>query len=285
MNSTILGGLTLKELAVKTWRAIGKHNCLGRAAELAFYFLLALFPLLIFLLNLISFMPGVQENILFWLSRLMPPDATRIVETWVQNVFSNRSGGLVSFGLIFSLWAASTGMGALIAALNSAYEVAEGRPFWKAQLLALGLIIALCLLVIGGAVLITFGDPLASGVANLVGYQKTIGTIWLVIHYLTGLAMLIIGMAVIYVFAPNVRQSWTWIVPGALFAAASLVSASYLFSLYIRYAPSYSAIYGSLGAVIVLMLWLYLMGLIMYIGGEINSQIASAAGKRVVRKV
>jgi membrane protein len=285
MNSAILGGLTLKDLALKTWRAIYQHNCLGRAAELAFYFLLALFPLLIFLLNLISFMPGVRETILFWLSRLMPADATRIVETWVQNVFANRSGGLISFGLIFSLWAASSGVEALIAALNSAYEVEEGRPFWKARLVALGLVIALCLLVIGGAVLITFGDPLARGLANLVGYQKTIGTIWLIIRYLMGVAMLIIGMAVIYVFAPNVRQRWTWIAPGALFAVVTFVSASYLFSLYIRYASSYNAIYGSLGAVIVLMLWLYLMGLITYIGGEINFQIASAAGKRVVRKV
>jgi len=285
MNSAVLGGLTLKELALNTWSAIRKHNCLGRAAELAFYFLLALFPLLIVVLNLISFMPGVQETILFWLSRLMPPDATRIVETWVQNVFAARSGGLISFGLLFSLWAASAGMGALIAALNSAYDVEEGRPFWKAQLVALGLIIALCFLVIGGAVLITFGDPLALALANLIGYQKTIGTIWLVIRYLMGLAMLIIGMAVIYIFAPNVRQRWTWIVPGALFVVATFVSASYVFSLYIRYAPSYNATYGSLGAVIVLMLWLYLLGLIMYIGGEINSQIASAAGKRVVRKV
>jgi membrane protein len=116
------------------------------------------------------------------------------------------------------------------------------------------LIIALCLLVIGGAVLITFGDPLASGLANLVGYQKTIGKIWLVIRYLMGLAMLIVGMAVIYLFAPNVRQRWTWIVPGALFAVVTFVVASYLFSLYIRYAPSYNATYGSLGAVIVLML-------------------------------
>jgi len=285
MNSAILGGLTLKELALKTWGAIYQHDCLGRAAELAFYFLLALFPALIFLLNLISFMPGVQETILFWLSRLMPPDATRIVETWVQNVVVNRSGGLISFGLVFSLWAASNGVRALIAALNTAYEVEEGRPFWKAQLVALGLTIALCLLVIGGAVLITFGDPLARGLADLVGYQKTIGKIWFVIRYLMGLAMLIIGMAVVYIFAPNVRQRWTWIAPGALFSVGTFVSASYLFSLYIRYAPSYNAIYGSLGAVIVLMLWLYLMGLITYIGGEINSQIASAGGKRVVRKV
>jgi membrane protein len=207
------------------------------------------------------------------------------VETWVQNVFANRSGGLISFGLIFSLWAASNGVGSLIAALNSAYEVEEGRPFWKAHLVALGLTIALCLLVIGGALLITFGDPLARGLANLVSYQRTIGQIWLVIRYLMGLAMLTIGMAVIYIFAPNVRQRWTWIAPGALFAVVTFVSASYLFSLYIRYAPSYNVTYGSLGAVIVLMLWLYLMGLIMYIGGEINSQITNAAGKRVVRKV
>jgi membrane protein len=282
--TSILGDVTLKELALKTWRAVYQHDCLGKAAELAFYFLLALFPLLIVLLNLISFMPGVQEIILFWLSRLMPRDATHIVEIWVQNVFANRSGGLVSFGLIFSLWAASTGVGALISALNSAYEVEEGRPFWKAQLVALGVIVALCLLVIGGAVLITFGDPLVSGLANLVGYQRTIGTIWLVIRYLMGLVMLLVGMAVIYLFAPNVRQRWTCILPGTLFAVVTFVIASYLFSLYIRYAPSYNAIYGSLGAVIVLMLWFYLMGLIMYVGGEINSQIGSAAGKGPVRR-
>ena len=104
----------------------------------------------------------------------MPPDATRIVEAWVQNVFANRSGALISVGLIFSLWAASSGVEALTAALSSAYEVEEGRPFWKARLVALGLVIALCLLLIGGAVLITFGDPLARALANLVGYQKTI---------------------------------------------------------------------------------------------------------------
>lgn len=285
MNCTISGGLTLNELASETWRAIRKHNCLGRAAELAFYFLLALFPLLIVLLNVISFMPGAQEIVLFGLSQLMPPSANRIVETWVEDVFANRSGGLLSFGLLFSLWAAATGMGALIAALNSAYEVEEGRPFWKTQLAALGLIMAVCLLVITGAVIITFGDPLASGLANLVGHQKTIGTIWIVVRYLTGLVMLIAGMVVIYLFAPNVKQRWTWIVPGALFAVVTFVVASYLFSLYIRYASSYNATYGSLGAVVVLMLWLYLMGLITYIGGEINAQIVSAAGKRVVRKV
>ena len=284
MNSAILGGLTLNELALKTWRAIRKHNCLGRAAELAFYFLLALFPMLIVLLNLISFMPSVQETILFWLSRLMPADANRIVEIWVQNVFANRSGGLLSFGLLFSLWAAATGMSALIAALNSAYEVGEGRPFWKAQLVALGLTIALCLLVIGGAVLITSGDSWAPALANLVGYEKLIDRIWLVMRYLMGLAMLIIGMAIIYIFAPNVQQRWTWIAPGVLFAVVTFILASYLFSLYIQYAPSYNATYGSLGAVVVLMLWLYLMGLLMYIGGEINSEIATAAGKHVVRK-
>lgn len=280
----MLGGLTLNELALKTWRAIRKHNCLGRAAELAFYFLLALFPLLIVLLNLISFMPPVQETILFWLSRLMPADANRIVEIWVQNVFANRSGGLVSFGLLFSLWAAATGMSALIAALNSAYEVAEGRPFWKAQFVALGLLMALCLLVIGGAALITVGDPLVPALADLIGHENTIDRIWLVIRYLMGLAMLLIGMAIIYIFAPNVQQRWTWIVPGVLFAVITFILASYLFSLYIQYAPSYNATYGSLGAVVVLMLWLYLMGLIMYIGGEINSEIATAAGKHAVRK-
>jgi membrane protein len=280
VKPAILEGLTLKQLAVKTWQGIRKHDCLGRAAELAFYFLLALFPLLIVLLNLVSLMPRVQEIILFWLSRLMPADANRIVETWVQNIFANRSRGFLSFGAIFSLWAGSRGVSALVAALNSAYEVHERRPFWRARLLALALMIALCLLVIGGAVLITFGDPLARGLANLVGYEKIINKIWLAMRYLMGLAMLIIGTAVIYIFAPDVKQRSSSILPGALFAVTTFILASYLFSTYIRYASSYNATYGSIGAVIVLMLWLYLMGLIMYIGGEINAQIAAAAGKR-----
>jgi membrane protein len=278
----LLGGLTLKELGRRTWKEAGEDNVMGRAAELAYYFLLALFPLLIFLLSLVSFIPSAQQTIFVWLSRLMPRDAQKLIADWVETVFDTRSGGLLSFGVLFTLWAASTGMVALMEALNAAYEVKEGRPYWKARLVALGLTVAVCLLIIGGATLITFGGQSATWLADWLGVGRQFGTIWPFIRYLLGLGMLMVGLGAIYYFAPNARQRWKWITPGAVFAVVLLVVASYLFSFYLRFAPSYDATYGSIGAVIVLMLWLYLLGVIIFIGAEINSEIDRAQGKHRV---
>ncbi len=280
----MLGGLTFRQLVKTTWQNIYKDNCLGRAAELAYYFTLALFPMLIFLLSLISFIPGAQEIILGWFSTIMPREAMGIVRAWVESVFSNRSGGLLSFSLVFSLWAASYGIGALMNALNDAYRVKEGRPYWKAQLVAIGLTIALSLLVMGGSFLITLGEKPAWWIAGFLRLKNSFTALWLGFTYIVGLIMLLIGMAVVYYVAPNVKQKWSWIMPGTLFSALAVIGVSFLFSLYLRYAPSYSVTYGSLGTFVILMIWLYLLGLILCVGGEINAEIHNVSGERVVVK-
>jgi membrane protein len=274
----------LRELSRRIWRDIVWHDCFGKAAELAFFFQLAIFPLLIFLLSLIGFLPEARQIILFWLGRLMPAEATKIVEKSIEEVLSRRSGGLLSFSLIFSLWSASTGVRTLIDALNRAYEVQEGRSFWKSQLVAIGLTLALCVLVIGGVVIITFGDQLITAVGSFLGFAGSVEILWRVFHYLIGLLMLTAGTGLIYYFGPNAKQNWRSILPGTLFAVTAFIVASYLFALYIRYAPSYSALYGSLGAFIILMLWLYLMALIIYLGGEINSEVNKLSGKPAPQK-
>jgi uncharacterized BrkB/YihY/UPF0761 family membrane protein len=139
MGRRIFGGLTLKELALGAWREAYEDRAFGRAAELAYFFLLALFPMLIFLLSVFSFLPGLQDALLDWLAKVMPREARRLVASWVENVVGARSGGLLSLGLLGSLWAASNGIGAAIDALNTAYNVEEGRPFWKSRLMAIGL--------------------------------------------------------------------------------------------------------------------------------------------------
>ena len=280
----MLGGLTLRQLVKTTWKNIYQDNSLGRAAELGFYFTLALFPMLIFLLSLISFMPGAQELILSWASTIMPRDAMGIVSAWVDSVFVNRSGGVLSFSLVFSLWAASNGLGALMQALNDAYRVKEGRPYWKAQLVAVGLTIALSLLVMGGSFLITFGEKPAEWIAGFLRLGKSFDVLWLAFSYIVGLAMLLIGMALVYYIAPNVKQKCSWIITGALFAVLGVVGVSLLFSLYLRYAPSYSITYGSLGTFVILMIWLYLLGLILCVGGQINAEIHAFSGQHLVVK-
>lgn len=276
--------LTFKGIAKRTWRAVNEHNCFGRAAELGFFFLLAFFPMLIFLLSLISFMPGAEELVLAWLAKLMPRDAMNLVDIWLQTGVSSRNHGLLSFGLLVSLWAASIGVNALIAALNAAYDIKEGRPLWRTYLLALILTVTLGLLIIGGVALVTFGEEPASWIADLLGLETRFSLLWNLVRYLIGLVMLILGIGIVYHFGPNVAQKWKWIMPGTFFAAVAFIFVSFLLSLYLRFAPSYDAIYGSLGAVIVFMLWLYLMGLILFIGGEINSEFVDALGERVTQK-
>jgi membrane protein len=280
----MLRNLTVGQLVRTIWQNIYQDNSLGRAAELAFYFTFALFPMLIFLLSVISFIPGAQEILLDWFSTLIPREAMSMVRAWVESVFGNRSGGLLSFSLFFSLWAASNGVGALMHALNDAYKVKEGRPYWKAQLVAIGLTIALCLLVMGGSFLITFGEKPAEWIADFLRLGSKFALLWLSFSYIVGFAMLLIGMVVVYYVAPNVKQKWSWIFPGAFFSVVALVGVSLLFSLYLRYAPSYSLTYGSLGTFIVLMMWLYLLGLILCVGGEINAEIQDVSGRRVVVK-
>jgi membrane protein len=280
----VFGGLTLKELAGRAWSESNEDNALGYAAQLAYYFLLALFPLLIFLTSLVGFLGGAQELLLQFLGKVMPSDAMDIVNSWMRDVVTNKGGGLLSFGLLAALWAASAGLAALMDALNTAYDVKEGRPFWKVRLVAIALTLALGLLVVGGAVLITASDALVAWVAAHLGLSAAVQSLWQYVNYLIGVGLLLVGVSLIYYFAPNVEQQWHWITPGSIFATVTFLLASFLFSLYLRYAPSYSATYGSLGAVVVLMLWLYILGLVIFVGGEINQIIEKAQGKPVVEK-
>lgn len=229
-------------------------------------------------------MPGLQEALLDWFARLMPPEAMELVAGWVKSVISDSSGGLLSFGLLGALWAASKGMKAVIFALNTAYDVEEERSYWMTKLIAPGLTLSLSVFIVGGQVLIMFGDWLAIWLTNLLGLGERLITLGQYIDYLLGLLLLIIGVGLLYHFAPNRKRKWQLITPGAIFAVAGSVIVSILFSQYLRFAPKHNAVYGGLGAVIVLLLWLYLWGLALFIGGEINSVIERAAIRPAIEK-
>jgi len=282
--SKILGGLPIKELAARTWDETLEDNLLGRAAELAYYFLLALFPMLIFLTSLVGFIEGAQANIFSAMARVVPGEAMRLVDETIRDVVSKRSGGLLSFGVLAALWAGSGGVSAVMETLTATYDVKEERSYWKLRLLAILITVLLAVLLVGGVILIMFGDKLSVQLAERLGLGPAFKVFWGAVDYLLGLALLFSALEVIYFFGPNVKQDWRWITPGAVFAVALMIVASILFSLYLRFGPSYSATYGGLGAVIVLLLWLYLMALIVLVGSEINAEIAHAAGKETPQK-
>ncbi len=235
--------------------------------------------MLIFLTNLIGLIPDLQGDILAILARLVPGEAMQMVSEIMRDIVSNSGAGLFLLGLLGALWIASSVTAALIDTLNTAYEVKESRPFWKVQLIALALTIALAFLLIGGSSLIMFGDKLSLWLARSLDLGRLWVIVWAVVDYVVGFTLLVAGAWMIYRYGPNLKPGRRRIAPGAIFSAFVSVVVSILFSIYLRIAPSYGKAYGSLGAVIVLMLWLYLMGLVVLVGGEINNEVEKHAGK------
>jgi membrane protein len=272
-------GEKLKQIAQRTWQESLRHDLFGSAAKLAYYSLLALFPLLIFVTSVIGYLPGVQDSLLTGLARVTPRDAMTLVRDTLSDVVSHRSGSLLSLGLIAALWSASSGVASLLDALNTIYGAVELRPFWRRRLTAIVLTIAMALLVLGGSLLIMAGHKVGGWLEHALGISGGLALLSTVLGYLTGFTLLLLGIDALYYLGPDIKRGGRRVNPGAWFAAAGIVIGSLLFSFYVRVGPSASATYGSLGAVITLMLWLYLVGLMLLAGDEINSEV----GKRVIK--
>ena len=277
-----LGGLSWRALGKRVWSEIQEDNVFGRAAELSYYFLLALFPFLIFVTSIIGMVlgsgTGTRHALFDYLGRIMPPSAFQLLDTTMQEVSASSSGGKLSFGVVAALWAASNGLSAITATLNAAYDLKESRPWWKQRLTAIVLTIALSILMILALVLVVAGGHIAEWLTSTFGLGPVFPIAWKIIQWPVVLGCMILAFALIYYFAPDFReQSWAWLTPGAAIGVALWLLVSIAFRVYLSFFDSYNATYGSLGAVIILMLWLYFTGAAVLIGGEVNSEIEHAA--------
>jgi membrane protein len=275
-----LGGLNWIALARRVWSEMARDDVFGDAAKLAYYFLLALFPLLIFLTSVIGLIigsgSGMRHTLFAYLARVMPSSAFQLIQSTMLELSNSSGAGKLSFGLLAALWAASNGMGAITAALNRAYNVEETRPWWKQSAVAVALTVGLSLLILTALVLVMGGGKIADHLATTYGLSTLFLVSWKILQWPIALAFMLLAFALIYFFAPDVKdQDWKWITPGSSIGVALWLAVSFAFKGYLHFFDSYSKTYGSLGAVIVLMLWLYLTGLAVLIGGEVNSEIES----------
>lgn len=283
-----LGGLTWKELGKRVWGELGEDAILGRAAQLSFYFLLSIFPLFLFLLALLGYFLGaratMREALIKYLSAVAPESASSLVDATLKEVAQGAGGGKLSFGLLIALWAASSGVLAISNALNSAYEVKETRPWWKARLVALGLMFALIVLIIAPLLLIIYGGGTAEVIAASLGLGSTFTMVWKILQWPIVLAFVLLGFNLLYLYAPNIKHwDWHWLMPGTVVGVALWLLVSFAFNIYLNFFNTYSATYGSIGTVIVLLLWFYLTGIAVLIGGQVNSEIERATGKAEAR--
>lgn len=279
-----LGGLSWRTLLKRVWGEIYEGALLTHAAALSFYFLLALFPLLLFLITMLGFFAEagseLRSSLLTTLSRIVPFSAYTLIFTTVDEIGRNADGGKLSLGLLTALWVASSGILATGEALNAMYGVKESRPWWKVRLFGGGLTIALAILIISALLMILYGGEIGEGIANYYNRSELFATLWVTLQVPLILLFVLLAFGLIYYFTPNLyEQKWYWITPGSLIAVILWLLVSFLFRVYLRYFDSYSLTYGSLGAVIILLLWFYLTGVAILIGGKINAEIENAAAQ------
>lgn len=280
-----LGGLTIGQLVRKVIAGVNQDNLTGRAAELAFNFVLALFPLFIFLLSVLGLFAAraiaLREDLFVYVSQVLPPDAAQVVGKTLNEVMRNASNGKLTFGIVLTVWFASGGMTSLMSALNGVYRVNERRSWVKVRAISFVLTIAISLLIILALVIVLSGGYLANRVGVYFGLHDVAVLTSRVVQWPVAIAFVTFSFSLIYYFAPDLEeQHWYWITPGSILGVLLWIGASFAFRAYLHFFNTYSRTYGSLGAVMILMMWLYVTGFAFLLGGDINAQIEHAAARR-----
>jgi membrane protein len=256
-----------------------------QSAQLSYYFFFAVFPLLIFLTALLGLFvePGsfLHKAVSNYISAVLPGSASKFIESELGEISRGSSAGKLSLGLIAALWSASSGMGAIIKSLNVAYGATKRRPWWKEKLLAIGLTIVVTVLMISALLLVIYGGGMASDLASQMGMGHSFAMIWGVAQWPVLLLFVVLAFSLVYYFAPNIKHMhWQWLMPGTAIGVTLWLTISFGFRYYVHYFNRYNILYGSIGAIIILLLWFYLSGIAILIGGEVNSTIELALDRR-----
>jgi membrane protein len=282
-----LGGLTVRQLSLRVWHGINDDDVFGRAGQIAYGFLFAVFPLFMFLLAILGIVAGphssIQQHLVMELTDAMPPTAAQMVQHVVAETTRVSGSGKLSFGLILTLLAATSAMTNVMDTLNAAYNVRDGRSFLRFRAIAVGLTVAIGILMLIALTIVLYGNGIANSVGNLVGLSGVTTWIWKIAQWPVAVFFLLFSFALIYYFAPDVEfPVWHWISPGSVVGVFLWAVVSFGLRVYLHFFDSYSKTYGSLGAVMILLLWFYVTGVAILAGGEVNAEIENAAAKRGV---
>jgi|TARA_B110001454_G_scaffold218426_1_gene246348 membrane protein len=276
-------GLSIYDVAIFFWKGLTEGAITTRASSLAFNFFLAFFPSIIVFFTLIPYIPidGLQETLMELLAVVLPPSTNEITFQTLEDIISNPRGGLLSVGFILALYFSTNGINSLIEAFNSSYHIREIRPLIQQRILSLGLTLLLSIMLIIAIGLIIFGtvvvnylvssEIITTGAADLIIYGK-----WFVM-----LAMLFFGISILFHLGPALKSKWKLFTPGSIFATIFIIITSIGFNYYINHFSQYNKIYGSIGTLMIILLWMYFNSIILLTGFELNASISNAKQKRV----
>lgn len=280
-----LGGLTPWQLGRDVFEEIIRNNLFGRAAELAFYFLFALFPMILLMVTLFGLFTSqsieLQNDLLSYLADFLPPTAFQLLRTVASELVANASGGKLTFGIVSALWFISGGISSMISALNLANHVRETRSWFKVRAIALGLSLLISILLLAALFFVLVGSDFVGWLGAKLRLHPVVVLIWKTIQWPTAILFVTMSCSLVYYCGPDLKERLPrhWLTPGSVFGALVWLVASFGFRAYLHFFNNYSASYGSLGAVMILLVWLYVAGLAYLIGAEINAEI-ERAGRR-----
>lgn len=268
--------LGFKEYVGKVYEKFVAEDVTTNAAQVAFYFIFALFPLLLVLLNLIGIFlgaaEGVKEELFVYLEQVVPATALKLIQETIGELTAEGGGGKLTFGALLALWSASAGVDNIRIALNDVYDLEETRPWWKYKLVSVLLTFGIAFLIFLALGVVFYGGQFLNLLFSPLGFQIESYFILTAFSIIVVGIALILSFALIYNFAPNHDPfDWHWISPGALTAIVLWIILSLGFRVYLYYFDSYAKTYGSVGAIIVLLLWLYLTAMVILIGGIVNA--------------
>jgi membrane protein len=262
-------------------------DVMSSSAQVAFYFSFAFFPLLLFLVSVFGMVlestDELRAELYQYLAQIMPGSAYELVQTTMDEIIKTSSGGKLTIGLLVTLWSASAGIDSLRIALNRVYELRETRSWWKTKLQSLVLTFLFILLLAIGLAAVTAGWTLVKVALGGMGFE--VRSPWMVttIQWAAIVVVMVFSTAVVYSWLPCFKKfHWVWISPGSVTAILVWILFGSLFRLYLQYFNTYNKAYGSLGAVIILMLWMYITGLALLLGGAINSVLTEMSEKRII---
>jgi len=271
----------IKEALWRTVEDVGKKHTLQMAAALSYYYVLSIFPALIFLSAVVAYLPvaNVFDQAISLIGSFMPPDSMALVRKVLADVVTPNRGTFLSFGILGTLWAASGGFSAAMEALNIAYEVEEARPFWITRPLAIGLTLLIGVLMLVALGVMIVGPEFGTWLTTRIHLSWLFAWAWPYIHWTVSVLFTVLAVEFLYFLAPNVKQRFWSTLPGAIVSVGCWIGLSYLLGIYFRNFAHFNKTYGTMGAAIALMVWLYWTSFAMLLGAELNCELAKESKK------
>jgi membrane protein len=274
-----LGGI--KRAFACTFRDLARHHTLQVSAALSYYFVLSVFPGLIFLSAVVGSisLPDLFNHVLLLMGRLLPPDTMKLVYAVLGDVLASHRGTWLSFGMLGLIWTASAAFDSMIEALNIAYDVKDDRPFWKTRLLAIALAAIIGSLLLAALGVMVVGPRFGEWLAGRLGLSAVFVTVWPFLRWTIAICFTVLAVEVLYYLAPNVKQRFGATLPGAVLSVVVWNLLSFLLGYYFRHWANFNRTYGTLGGFIAFMTWLYWTSFVLLVGAELNAEFAKESKK------